>query len=179
MGSIDYERLRESLRNYVNAYNEGVGQYDVVGVWSLSRENPLNALGMQVAFGLGLTLPLVGAAALYRLKWFYPALMIALGAHYLPFVFLYGMRLFAVLTAILVTGGVVLGMYLQGPFATGAWFTAVVRWCSQCWDASRFGRRSAVAWPGRRAAGRLVCTDVLNGRNGVVRAMPAECRVAV
>lgn len=52
--------------------------------------------------------------------------MIALGAHYLPFVFLYGMRLFAALTAILVTSGVVLGLYLQEPFATGAWLTAAV-----------------------------------------------------
>lgn len=86
--------------------------------------NPLNALGMQVAFTLPLSLPVVGAAALYRLEWFYPAFMIILGAHYLPFVFLYGMKMFAVLTALLVTTGVVLALYVPLTFAAGAWITA-------------------------------------------------------
>ena len=85
--------------------------------------NPLNALGMQVAFVLPLSLPVVGAAALYRLDWFYPAFMIVLGAHYLPFVFLYGMRMFALLTALLVVAGIVLALYLPLTFAAGAWIT--------------------------------------------------------
>lgn len=88
--------------------------------------NPLNGLAMQVAFTLPLSLPLVGAAALYRLDWFYPAFMIVLGAHYLPFVFLYGMRMFAVLCAALVTTGLVLALYVQMPFTAGAWFTGAV-----------------------------------------------------
>lgn len=90
---------------------------------SLSPDNTLNGLAAQVAFTLPLNLPLVGAATLYRLDWFYPAFMIALGTHYLPFVFLYGMRHFAILAAILVGGGVVLGLYVQGPFFLGAWVT--------------------------------------------------------
>ncbi len=96
------------------------------GPSGLPRDNPLNALGMQVAFVLPLTLPLVGAAALHRLTWFYPAFMIALGAHYLPFVFLYGMRLFALLAGILIGSGVMLGMYAQDAFAAGGWLTAGV-----------------------------------------------------
>ena len=91
---------------------------------AITPGNPLNALGMQVAFTLPLSLPVVGAAALYRLDWFYPAFMIVLGAHYLPFVFLYGMRMFAVLTALLVTAGIVLALYLPLTFAAGAWITA-------------------------------------------------------
>jgi len=92
----------------------------------ISRENPLNALGMQVAFTLPLSLPVVGAAALYRLDWFFPAFMIVLGAHYLPFVFLYGMRMFAMLTALLVTAGIVLAMYFPLGFSAGAWLTGGV-----------------------------------------------------
>ncbi len=42
---------------------------------------------------MDVTLPLVAAATLYRLGWFYPAFMIVLGAHYFPFAFLYGLRL--------------------------------------------------------------------------------------
>lgn len=82
-------------------------------------------LGMQVAFTLPLSLPVVGAAALYRLDWFYPAFMVILGAHYLPFVFLYGMRLFAALGLLLVAGGVGLGLYAPPAFAPGAWLAAV------------------------------------------------------
>ena len=89
----------------------------------VSPDNPLMGLGMQLALFLPLTLPVVGGAALYRLEWFYPAFMIVLGAHYLPFVFLYGMKLFGGLAGVLVLGGAALGTYAQGSFAAGAWLT--------------------------------------------------------
>lgn len=88
--------------------------------------NPLNALGMQIAFTLPLSLPVVGAATLYRESWFYPAFMVVLGAHYLPFVFLYGMRLFGGLAAVLVSAGLLLGMRVPEPFGLGAWITGGV-----------------------------------------------------
>lgn len=103
-----------------------------LGLWlighrvSAGPSNPLNGLAAQVAFVLPLSLPVAGAAMLYRPDWFYPAFMILLGAHYLPFVFLYGMRMFAALCAILVSAGLVLALYLPLPFATGGWFTAAV-----------------------------------------------------
>jgi hypothetical protein len=50
-------------------------------------------------------------------------MMIILGAHYLPFMFLYGMRMFGALSALLVALGIWLA---HGGFATGAWVTAVV-----------------------------------------------------
>ncbi len=87
----------------------------------LSAENPLRGLAMQIAFTVPLGLPLVLAAALHRAEWFYPAFMILVGAHYLPFVFLYGMRMFAVLCGLLVGGGVLLGLYAPHGFAPGGW----------------------------------------------------------
>jgi hypothetical protein len=90
---------------------------------SLSADNPLGQLGWQVAFVLPLTLPLVAAVALYKFNWFYPAFMIALGAHYLPFAFLYGMRMFIALSAILVGGGVGIALYAGWIFPVGAWLT--------------------------------------------------------
>jgi hypothetical protein len=90
---------------------------------AITPGNPLNALAMQVAFTLPLSLPVVGAAALYRLAWFFPAFMIVLGAHYLPFVFLYGMRIFAALCALLVSSGLGLALYAPPSFAAGAWVT--------------------------------------------------------
>ena len=74
---------------------------------------------MQVAFTLPLDLPIVLAATLYRLNWFYPAFMIALGTHYLPFVFLYGMRQFAILAAVLIGASVIIGMYFSSVFSLG------------------------------------------------------------
>jgi hypothetical protein len=73
---------------------------------SLSSENPMGQLAMQVAFTIPANLFVVAGATLYRLNWFYPACMIVLGAHYLPFVFLYGLWQFWVLGALLVGGGV-------------------------------------------------------------------------
>ena len=93
---------------------------------ALPKGHPMNALGIQVAFTLPLNLPVVIAIAFLRPAWFYPALMITLGAHYLPFVFMYGMWQFAVLCATLVTSGVAIGMYLPKPLCLGAWLTAAI-----------------------------------------------------
>lgn len=93
---------------------------------SLPKAHPMNQLAMQVAFTLPLNLPLVAAATAYRLNWFYPAFMIALGTHYLPFIFLYGMWQFGILAAVLLGAGIVIGLYLSSSFSLGGWFTAVV-----------------------------------------------------
>jgi hypothetical protein len=88
---------------------------------SVKIENPLGFLGMQIAFALSLSMLLLVPVTAYRLNWFYPALMILVGAHYLPFTFLYGMRMFIPLSAILVGGGVVLALYVPGSFSLGGW----------------------------------------------------------
>ncbi len=94
--------------------------------YALPKGHPMNALAIQVAFTLPLTLPLViGIAALHP-AWFYPAFMITLGAHYLPFVFMYGMWQFACLCAALVASGIAIGMYLPQPLSLGAWITAAL-----------------------------------------------------
>jgi hypothetical protein len=61
---------------------------------SLSRENPFNSLAMQVAFVLPLAMLILVPVGLYRLHWFLPALIVLVGAHYLPFASLYGTRVF-------------------------------------------------------------------------------------
>jgi hypothetical protein len=68
-------------------------------------------------------LVLVVGGSAHRLDWFYPAFMIALGAHYLPFAFLYGMRLFWALGFGLVSLGVLLAHHPLG-FAGAAWVTS-------------------------------------------------------
>src|ERR1022692_3829092 len=91
------------------------------GPASLTSGNLLRNLAIQVAFTLPLSMLLLIPVTAFRLNWFYPALMILVGAHYLPFVFLYGMRMFAPLSAILVGCGVVIAFYFAGSFTLGGW----------------------------------------------------------
>jgi len=93
---------------------------------SLGAGNPLAGLAMQIAFTVPLSLPLIGAATIHNLNWFYPAFMVVIGAHYLPFVFLYGMWEYAALAALLLGGGVFLGLSMPGHFVAGGWYTGVV-----------------------------------------------------
>jgi hypothetical protein len=93
---------------------------------SLPRGFPTNSLARQIAFTVPLNLPLVGAATLYHVNWFYPAVMIVLGTHYLPFTFLYGMRQFLALGAALITGGLLIGLYVPTPFSLGGWLAAAL-----------------------------------------------------
>ena len=92
----------------------------------VSSENGLWALGSQVAFTVPLNFLLVGAATLYRQDWFFPAAMIAVGTHYLPFITLYGMKMFGILAGLLVVIGAGLGLYIPTGFSTGGWITALL-----------------------------------------------------
>jgi hypothetical protein len=93
---------------------------------SLSRGNPLGMLAVQIAFTLPVSMLLLIPVANFHLNWFYPALMILVGAHFLPFVFLYGMRMFYALAAILVACGIFVAMYFQGSFSLGAWISGLI-----------------------------------------------------
>jgi len=92
----------------------------------LSPGNSLKSLGMQVAFVLPLSMPLLFPVCAFKTELFYPAMMVLVGAHYLPFVFLYGMKIFAPLAALLVTLGVMMILYFPAAFSTGAWITAPI-----------------------------------------------------
>ena len=93
---------------------------------SLPKGHPMNGLAMEIAFTVPLAIPLVLAAALHRHAWFYPAFMIVVGCHYLPFIFLYGMWQFGVLAALLIASGLLIGLYLPTALALGGWLTAAL-----------------------------------------------------
>ncbi|MGB7980596.1 MAG: hypothetical protein WCF36_07360 [Candidatus Nanopelagicales bacterium] len=93
---------------------------------SLPAGHPMAGLATQIAFTVPLGLLVALAVTGYRLEWFLPAAMIIVGAHYLPFVFLYGMRLYAALAGTLALGGVSLALWGPGQFSLGAWVTGLV-----------------------------------------------------
>lgn len=90
----------------------------------VSPENGLWSLGSQIAFTVPLNFLLVGAATLYRENWFFPAAMVVVGSHYLPFITLYGMKMFAILAGLLIVGGAGLALYGPQLFSLGGWVTA-------------------------------------------------------
>jgi len=92
----------------------------------VSDGNRLWGLGSQTAFTVPINFLLVGAATLYREEWFFPAAMIVVGTHYLPFITLYGMKMFGVLAAILVVSGIGLALYVPHIFGLGGWFTGIM-----------------------------------------------------
>ena len=73
---------------------------------SLPPGNPFRELSIEVAFMVPLLLPLAIASTIHRAEWFYPAAAVVVGAQYLPFAFVYGMRLFMALSGTLVAIGI-------------------------------------------------------------------------
>ncbi|HEY6465431.1 MAG TPA: hypothetical protein VIY69_05525 [Candidatus Acidoferrales bacterium] len=121
---------------------------------AVGRGNPFHWLGMQVAFVLPLSMLLLVPVGLYRLNWFFPALMVLVGAHYLPFATSYGMRMFLFLAGILVAAGVVIALYFSGMFSLGAWVTGLTLF--------------VFAWIGRSIASNEARTPVTTGAEGTI-----------
>lgn len=93
---------------------------------SAAAGNPLNGLAKQVAFIVPLCLPVIYAAARYNVNWYYPAFLIVVGAHYLPFIFLYGIPQYAVLAGLMIVGGVALAMLAPTAFVWGGWLGGIL-----------------------------------------------------
>ncbi|MGB7876305.1 MAG: hypothetical protein WBL25_18115 [Anaerolineales bacterium] len=93
---------------------------------SLSKENPFGMLAMQAAFVIPFCYPVIAAATIHNTNWFFPAFLVVVGAHYLPFIFLYGMWQFGILAVLLVGLGTAIGMYFPENFALGGWSGAVI-----------------------------------------------------
>ena len=93
---------------------------------TLSKENPFGMLAMQIAFTIPATYPLIAAVTIHNTNWFYPAFLVVVGAHYLPFIFLYGMWQFAILTVLLVGLGTAIGIYFPNSFTLGGWVGAAI-----------------------------------------------------
>ncbi|AXT84907.1 hypothetical protein C6I20_06690 [Aeromicrobium sp. A1-2] len=93
---------------------------------SLPPGHPMAALAMQIAFTVPIGLVVVLAMLAGRGELFFPASMVIVGAHYLPFVFLYGMRMFAYLSAALVLPGISILLWIPVPVALVGWATGAI-----------------------------------------------------
>lgn len=91
---------------------------------TLQPENPFKALAMQIAFTLPLSIPLAGAAALANPHWFFPAMMLIVGVHYIPFITLYGMHEYALFAAALIAPALAIAVWFPDSGLVAAWLTA-------------------------------------------------------
>lgn len=94
---------------------------------ALSPQNPLNPLTFQLVALLPILLPLIVAAFTSRADWLYPAFMLALGAHFLPFMFLFGLWQFGALGMLMAFSGLVFGMAGEESFVVAGRYGAAVQ----------------------------------------------------
>lgn len=90
----------------------------------LADGNPFGALARESAFMMVICIPLAFAAASVKVEWFFPTMMVLVGAHYLPFATLYGMRSYWAIGAAMVGAGYLLALggasVATGAFVGGA-----------------------------------------------------------
>jgi len=98
--------------------NRGLGRSGL-----LADRNPLGDLARESAFMMVICIPLAFVAAMVRVEWFFPAMMVVVGAHYLPFATLFGMRLYWALGGAMIAAGYLValggGSVAQGAFVGG------------------------------------------------------------
>lgn len=91
----------------------------------VSKENSFHYLGTQTAFVLPFSMLLLVPVGHYNLNLFFPALMVLVGAHYLPFATSYGMRMFLFLAGLLMAEGIIVALYFSRTFSLGAWIAGL------------------------------------------------------
>ena len=96
------------------------------GPVALPAGHPMSALAFQTAMQVPLGLLVALVLASFDENFFFPAAMVLVGAHYLPFVFLYGMRLFLLLAIPMVVAGICIAIFLPSFSVIGAWFTVTL-----------------------------------------------------
>lgn len=92
-----------------------------------SSDNPLAPLAMEGTIWMLLSIPIAIAAALFKVEWFFPAMLLVIAGRYLTFSTLYGMRIYWAFGATLVISGLGL-IYFQAPVFIGALNGAIVEY---------------------------------------------------
>jgi hypothetical protein len=92
-----------------------------------SKSNPLAPLAIEGTIWMLLCIPVAVGAALYRVDWFFPAMLLVIAGRYLTFATLYGMKLYWAFAATLAAGVVPL-IVLEAPAVSGAYTGALIEY---------------------------------------------------
>ena len=114
------------LAGGVMIYPVSVGLSKAVGRPGVhTRGNPLGALALEGTVLMLLAIPLAYAISLYRLEWFFPAMLLVIGGRYLTFATLYGLRIYWACGGTLALVALLL-VFAGAPIQAGAFVGAVV-----------------------------------------------------
>lgn len=94
---------------------------------SHAKDNPLAPLAASGTVWMLLAIPVAYGAALYRVEWFFPAMLLIIGGRYLTFPTLYGLPVYYVLGASLAAAGMALAMAGM-PVVAGAMAGSVIEY---------------------------------------------------
>ncbi|MDC0598482.1 hypothetical protein OAP18_01365 [Gammaproteobacteria bacterium] len=101
----------------------------LIGVSGIhSKGNPLAPLAIEGTFWMLISIPVAVGAALYRVEWFFPAMLFVIAGRYLTFSTLYGMRLYWIFAVALFISGWVL-LSTSTPAFLGAFTGALIEYC--------------------------------------------------
>ena len=92
-----------------------------------SKENPLAPLAIEGTLWMLFSIPIAIGAALYKVEWFFPAMLFVIGGRYLTFSTLYGMRIYWAFGATL-TASAMLLVFLHAPVFAGAYAGALIEY---------------------------------------------------
>ncbi len=92
-----------------------------------AKDNPLGALVLGSTVWMFLAIPIAFGASLYRVEWFFPAMLLTIGGRYLTFSTLYGLRVYWFCGGVLAATGVILVM-LRLPIQAGALAGSVIEY---------------------------------------------------
>lgn len=80
-----------------------------------SPGNPFGALAMESTVWLIASLPLVYVVSLYRIEWFFPAMLLVIGGRYFTFATLFGTRTYWLCGGALIAAGYILVKFNASP----------------------------------------------------------------
>ncbi len=104
-----------------------MGFSKLLGMTTPDKNNRLPILNTWMALTIPLGLPLIlMATSSGNQNMFYPAFAILVGAHWLPFTYIYSMKTFLMLAGILVISGILLGFIFTLSFSACGFIVAVV-----------------------------------------------------
>lgn len=92
----------------------------------IRKENPLNLLFTLIGLIIPFSFPLVFMLTKENVNLFFPALTVIIGAHYLPFVYAYKMKIYWVIAPLLVVGGSLFGFIMPDNIYYCAYYTGCV-----------------------------------------------------
>ena len=92
----------------------------------VSPKNSLRFLVTLASLVIPFSLPLVFMASLQNTNLFFPALSIVTGAHFLPFVYFYGMKSYWILASLLVLNGSYCGFFMNQHMELSVYLTGFI-----------------------------------------------------